>query len=120
MVKLPVVPVIYNLPVVALNVPLFKKVPVTVKAFTVPMFNLPPALIVTLVTVLAADKVMVAPLTIIAVSAVPGATPPTQLDPVDQVPPVVVLVIVAASACRQNNKSAKNRHFLKNKTFKAK
>ena len=115
MVKFPVVPFSISLPVVPIKVPLFTKLPVTVKALIAPMFKVPPTFIVTLMTILVAESVTVAPVAIIAVSEVLGTTPPTHVEVVDQTPPVVVLVIVAAFKMETiNNKITTKNVFVEN------
>ncbi len=71
-----------------------------------PLFTVTePAAVCVIEVVILTDPVPV--VAIITVSPVAGATPPTHVEPVDQVPPVAVLVIVAA--CTPNAESSKSR-----------
>jgi len=72
------------------------------------MFKIPEPLMVRLLQVEVVLRLTVAPETIITSSVATGATPPTQLPPVVQLPPPAVLVIVAACDAKQIN-NPKNR-----------
>ena len=84
-------------------------IPVTVKTLLV-KFKIAPPFTVTLTIVAAAPSVTELPpvVAIITLSVDKGTTPPTQVVVVAQVPPVAVLVIVAAFPAKDNEKNRTN------------
>lgn len=91
------VPDMVILPVEMLMVPLLSKLPVTVNVLVPrdkmdPEFTVKPTQAVLVPTVTTLLPVVA----ITTLSVVAGTTPPTQVVPKDQVPPVALLVMVAA------------------------
>jgi hypothetical protein len=101
------VPVWFRYPELPVMVPELLMLPLTLMLWNVTMFSVAPELTVRLKHVAGAVSVTWFPpvVAMTTSSPIPGTEPPTQVVPVLQVPPVVVLVIVAANTRGLINKT---------------